>query len=381
MVKLVLRILCFSLAIASPIAAQTIEMLDTVYTPPGYQDGPLTATIFFPPLSVAKGVGVVLGRYTNATRLTAKVWCDTLATRGYLAMTIDYGNLDTSYYPKPQRAFKTAVEFLRSNAVRFGITTNKIIGFGQSQGALIWGQTMVWDNDDTFFGTDPSVDDGLDGAILLYGAYDMFNNLLPVQNDILTAHFSPDPSLRGTRGQCITNTSNIQTPVLMIHGTSDAVVNIIHSRKLHDSLQAYGKQTKLIELSGAPHVFDLAPGGSLTTSGLVAKDSALAFLGSLFLTSVREISTNAPFSYRLGQNYPNPFNPATTILFTLRSSHFTTLKIHDLLGRHVTTLVNEELRPGSYEVRWDASGFPSGTYFYRLQAGEFVETKKLILLR
>ena len=360
-----------------------VTVLDTVYTPVGYPEGDLTATIFIPPPSSARGIGIILGRYTNATRLTAKVWCDTLAARGYLAMTIDYGNLDTSYYPKPQRAFKTAVEFLRSNSERFGILTDTIVGFGQSQGALIWGQTMIWDNDDDFFGTDPFINDNLDGAVLLYGAYDMFNNLLTIQDNILTAHFSPDPSLRGTKGQCITNTGNINTPVLLVHGTSDAVVNIIHSRKLYDSLQVHGKEATLIELSGAPHVFDLASNGSFTNAGLIAKDSVLAFLEREFpiIPSVKRIAEAIPASFSLEQNYPNPFNPSTAIPFTIHRSLFTTLKIYDLLGREVTTLVNEHLNPGSYEVAWDASEFPSGTYFYRLQAGELAETKKLILLR
>ena len=157
---------CVVMVLPDALHSQGVTMLDTVYTPPGYPDGPLTATIFIPGPSTDRGVGVILGRYTNATRLTAKVWCDTLAARGYLAMTIDYGNLDTSFYPKPQRAFKTAIEFLRRNAERFGVTTNKIVGFGQSQGSLIWGQTMIWDNDDSFFGTDPAIDDRLDAAVV-----------------------------------------------------------------------------------------------------------------------------------------------------------------------------------------------------------------------
>ncbi len=96
-----------------------------------------------------------------------------------------------------------------------------------------------------------------------------------------------------------------------------------------------------------------------------------------------------PSCYSLAQNYPNPFNPSTRIRFSVPSSQLTVLKIFDLLGREVTTLVNEELRPGSYEVTWDASGFSrqtagglaSGVYFYRLTAGAFVGTRKLVVLR
>jgi len=93
--------------------------------------------------------------------------------------------------------------------------------------------------------------------------------------------------------------------------------------------------------------------------------------------------------FSLSQNYPNPFNPSTKIQFSVVSSQLTVLKIYDLLGREVATLVNDELSPGSYAVTWDATGYPSGIYFYKLEAGDpstsfgrrFVDTKKLLLLR
>jgi hypothetical protein len=88
-----------------------------------------------------------------------------------------------------------------------------------------------------------------------------------------------------------------------------------------------------------------------------------------------------PGAFRLEQNYPNPFNPSTNISFTVPVSGVTSLKVYDLLGREVAMLVNALLKPGSHRVTWDASRFPTGVYFYRLQSGELVETKKLLLLR
>jgi len=85
--------------------------------------------------------------------------------------------------------------------------------------------------------------------------------------------------------------------------------------------------------------------------------------------------------FRLEQNYPNPFNPTTKIQFSIVNSQFAILKVFDVLGREVTTLVNEQLQPGSYETTFDASGLASGVYLYRLQAGDFVQTKKILLLR
>jgi len=103
------------------------------------------------------------------------------------------------------------------------------------------------------------------------------------------------------------------------------------------------------------------------------------------LVGIRGISGNVPKSFSLSQNYPNPFNPGTTIRFTIpvgdaymRPDY---LKIYDILGREVATLVNQQMQPGSYEVNWDASNFPSGVYFYKLTAGAFVEAKKMMLIK
>jgi hypothetical protein len=79
-------------------------------------------------------------------------------------------------------------------------------------------------------------------------------------------------------------------------------------------------------------------------------------------------------------NNPRPFNPSTTIGFALPKSAFVTLRVYDLLGRLVGELVNEKLGPGTYKTQWDARGLASGVYFYRLTAGEYVETKRLLLL-
>lgn len=100
-------------------------------------------------------------------------------------------------------------------------------------------------------------------------------------------------------------------------------------------------------------------------------------------TGVELISSEIPVKFSLSQNYPNPFNPKTKIRFEISSSSsaHTYLSVYDMLGREIATLVNEELEPGTYEVNWNASDFPSGVYFYSLSAGEFSETRKMILLK
>jgi len=88
-----------------------------------------------------------------------------------------------------------------------------------------------------------------------------------------------------------------------------------------------------------------------------------------------------PAEFSLSQNYPNPFNPATTIRFTIPKLQFTILKVYDILGREVATLVNEEKPPGVYEVKFDGSDFVSGVYFYQLKAGSFIQTKKMLIVK
>jgi hypothetical protein len=85
--------------------------------------------------------------------------------------------------------------------------------------------------------------------------------------------------------------------------------------------------------------------------------------------------------FQLLQNYPNPFNPLTTLQFTIADRQSTILSVYNLLGQEVTTLVNEVKSPGTYTVSWDATGQSSGVYFYRLTAGSFVSTRKLVLAK
>jgi hypothetical protein len=88
-----------------------------------------------------------------------------------------------------------------------------------------------------------------------------------------------------------------------------------------------------------------------------------------------------PSKYKLDQNYPNPFNPTTRIRFSVHELSFVKLKVYDIVGNEIETLVNQEKPAGSYEVQFSAVDLPSGVYFYRIQAGGFIDTKKMILLK
>ncbi len=86
-------------------------------------------------------------------------------------------------------------------------------------------------------------------------------------------------------------------------------------------------------------------------------------------------------SYRLFQNYPNPFNPATKIYYEVPSAGNVKLSIYDVLGREVAVLINDNQQSGKHEIQWNASGYPSGVYFYKLSAGNYSETKKMVLVK
>jgi hypothetical protein len=100
-------------------------------------------------------------------------------------------------------------------------------------------------------------------------------------------------------------------------------------------------------------------------------------------TAVIEMTaqTNVPLQYELNQNFPNPFNPSTTIKFQMPSKGFVTLKVYDIMGREVATLANGMREAGNYTVQWSAANLSSGVYWYRLTAGTFVQTNKMLLLK
>jgi photosystem II stability/assembly factor-like uncharacterized protein len=97
--------------------------------------------------------------------------------------------------------------------------------------------------------------------------------------------------------------------------------------------------------------------------------------------NVNNISSQVPDNYKVYQNYPNPFNPATTIKFDILKSGLVTLDVFDVTGRRLDNLVNENLKPGSYSVTWDAKGLTSGIYFYRISSGNFTKTMKMSLVK
>jgi hypothetical protein len=105
------------------------------------------------------------------------------------------------------------------------------------------------------------------------------------------------------------------------------------------------------------------------------------FDGTFEYSNEISIEYNASFTFQLEQNYPNPFNPLTIIKYQIPKRSFVTLKVYDVLGNEISTLVNEKNPAGSYEYDFNATGLPSGIYLYRLQAGDFADIRKMILIK
>lgn len=176
----------------------------------------------------------------------------------------------------------------------------------------------------------------------------------------------------------------VTNAVIFSRQSSNCVLGLVDS--FANVMYTYRARTSL---SCPPYpigtAIDTIRGFVLSTSGSEAQRGyRIAILDSsdVVITHVNGPEpTGATLSYSLEHNYPNPFNPATTISFSIPVGSFVSLKVFDLLGREVSTLFSEELRPGTYSRQWDAKGLASGVYYYQLRAGGFVQTNKLVLLR
>jgi hypothetical protein len=103
--------------------------------------------------------------------------------------------------------------------------------------------------------------------------------------------------------------------------------------------------------------------------------------GSFTYSEVKEVMVAAPETYELSQNFPNPFNPRTEIVFRVKQEGLVVLKVYDILGREVQTLVNGKMTAGTHRVSVDGRDLPSGMYLYTISAGNFHDVKKMVLIK
>ncbi len=178
----------------------------------------------------------------------------------------------------------------------------------------------------------------------------------------------------------------------------DTIITITNNGT--DTLKISNMVSSRSTFTARPTIINIGPGQSFTDTlrfmpSVVGADSALITIQSNTNSSPDTIrvsgiansatkvnhGTELPKCYALDQNYPNPFNPTTTISFNIPSKSFVTLKVYNILGQEIAMVVSEEMQAGSYTKQWNAANMSSGIYFYRLQAGTFTQTKKLVLLR
>ena len=200
---------------------------------------------------------------------------------------------------------------------------------------------------------------------------------------------------------------SVEPDTLFANGTSQGVITI-SPKNNSDTLLASGLQIILANTGAGSlgSVTDLGDGtyqstitapvamGTDTISAtVISGNDTVSIFQNAVVTYDNPVSVNenpiSPNEFHLYQNSPNPFNPSTRIKFTIptviasetKQSQFVILKIYDVLGNEVATLVNEEKSEGTYEIEFDATSMPSGVYFYQLQAENFTDTKKMILMK
>ena len=182
----------------------------------------------------------------------------------------------------------------------------------------------------------------------------------------------------GTKG------NEIKLTVANISETNPAnYVSVVLTKK--STSLSFSKETETIELieakaeAEALFTFDVernTPLSKKDTVEFMITDASGTMMMKTFI-----FSYTGPTEFKLEQNYPNPFNPTTRIQYQVSSISDVTLKVYDILGSEVATLINEKQEPGYYEVQFNAANFASGMYIYRLQAGEYVSTKKMTLVK
>ena len=178
-----------------------------------------------------------------------------------------------------------------------------------------------------------------------------------------------------------------------IHDITGAIIDFYKANINESSPSAYAWLGSTTVGSNGVFSFEITDPSveavSLTATNNTGNTSGFASVD--LITDVKNKGNEIPTKYSLSQNYPNPFNPSTIIKYSIPNFNnsflskaaigLVTLKIYDLLGREITTLVNEEKSPGNYKIAWNAAGVPSGIYFYQLRSNNFVSTRKMILMK
>ncbi|MDI6802865.1 MAG: glycosyl hydrolase family 18 protein [Bacteroidota bacterium] len=170
-----------------------------------------------------------------------------------------------------------------------------------------------------------------------------------------------------------------------VYNIGEVETNIINVQSTNADFAVYPTSATIAAMDSQYFFVTISSEGNESKDGYIILQNDATILTDSMYVSVQSAlgvgSEEFPKEFTLKQNYPNPFNPVTTISFQVPVNQYMTLKVYDLLGQEIATLVDGFKAAGSYEVQWNADSQPSGTYFYRLTAGSFTSVKKLLLLR
>ena len=235
----------------------------------------------------------------------------------------------------------------------------------------------------------PDTPSGTDPIDVLQGMFDHWKDSLFTFVDPFLSEISVDPDTlpaNGTSQAIITISPKNNSDTLLASGMQVVLSNT--GAGLLSSVTDLGNGTYQATIT-AP----IAVGVDTISANVMTGTDTVSILMKVIIIYLTPVSVNeeqiSPDRFILYQNSPNPFNPSTIIKYTIpnviasetKQSQFVTLKVYDVLGNEVATLVNEVKSPGTYEVEFNATELSSGTYFYKLQSSGFIETKKMILLK
>jgi len=255
-----------------------------------------------------------------------------------------------------------------------------VVAAGMYSNVVCWYEAPLW--------AKHIIDSNLSGAISVYVADIDSNNEFDVvaawyySNQVVL--YQPpswnkcviDSNLVGARKVCIADLDGDGTLDIVATGMNQGIVCWYEApswtKHIIDS-QLYGAY--FVEVADMDGDNDL----DVIATGTTADD--VVWYENNIVVGVENKSTIVPAEYSLYQNYPNPFNPSTTIEYHIQELSLVTIKVYNVLGKEVATLINEYKPAGKYETEFNAANLPSGIYFYKVQAGDFVETKKMILMK
>ncbi|MEW6506720.1 MAG: alpha/beta hydrolase fold domain-containing protein [Bacteroidota bacterium] len=317
-----------------------------------------------------------------------------LLNHGFAVVSINYRLTDEAIFPAQIHDCKGAVRWLRANAQKYDLNPNKIGVFGSSAGghlAALLGTSGGVENLEGNIGGNLSFSSRVLAVCDWYGPTNLLtiiNYPSSIDHSLAT---SPEGKLIGgaikdnidkaIAASPITYVSKDDPPFLIMHGTQDMTVPFHQSVELDSAYKKINHDVLFIPQQGAGH------GGGAFNSDSTRNRIINFFIRTLSANTGVEYLEEIPQGFFLEQNYPNPFNPNTIISYQIPTLSRVTLKIYDVLGREVATLVDELKEPGSYNFEWRidnseiSSRYSSGIFFYTLRADKFIQTKKLVLLK